>query len=245
MNFKEYISHKKKERFIRTLTSDTFKDFFDRNAKPLPKMFTYYECAMMEVETKFNVLNREFLLYHDSSPIETIKTRLKTMESILKKINRYNCLLSIESIEKNISDIAGIRIICSFPEDIYSLADCFIRQDDVTLLDKRDYIKNPKPSGYRSLHLIVTVPIYLEQEKRDMKVEVQLRTIAMDFWASLEHKLRYKKNLPPDLADRLGEELLTCANYSADLDMRMQNIRRQLSGGSSEVDEIIDAREWL
>ncbi len=245
MNFKEYISQKKKERFIKTLTSDTFKDFFDRNAKPLQKMFTYYECAMMEVETKFNVLNQEFLLYHDSSPIETIKTRLKTLESILKKINRYNCILSIDSIEKNISDIAGIRIICSFPEDIYYLADCFIRQDDVTLLDKRDYIKNPKPGGYRSLHLIVTVPIYLEQEKRDMKVEVQLRTIAMDFWASLEHKLRYKKNMPQELADRLGEELLTCANQSADLDMRMQNIRRQLSGDSSEIDEIIDAREWL
>ncbi len=245
MNFKEYLIQKRKERFIKTLTSDNFKDFFNRNAKPLQTMFTYYECAMMEVETKFNVLNQEFLLSHDSSPIEAIKSRLKTMESLLEKINRYNCPLNIEAIENNITDIAGIRIICSFPEDIYSLADCFVRQDDITLIEKRDYIKNPKPNGYRSLHLIISVPIYLERGKRNMKVEVQLRTIAMDFWASLEHKLRYKKNLPPELADRLSEELLTCANYSADLDMRMQNIRRQLTGDSSEIDEIIEAREWL
>ncbi len=243
MNFREYLNQKKEEQFIKRLTSDNFKEFFDRNGKPLQKMFTYYECAMMEVETKFNVLNQEFLLHHDSSPIETIKTRLKSMESILKKINRYNCLLSIESIEENISDIAGIRIICSFPEDIYYLADCFIRQDDVTLIDKRDYIKNPKPNGYRSLHLIVSVPIYLERERRDMKVEVQFRTIAMDFWASLEHKLRYKKDLPEELADRLGAELLICADCSADLDMRMQNIRRQLSGKSSEIDEIVETGE--
>ncbi|MDD6765070.1 MAG: GTP pyrophosphokinase family protein, partial [Firmicutes bacterium] len=138
-----------------------------------------------------------------------------------------------------IEDIAGIRVICGFPEDIYTVANCFIQQDDVTLIDCKDYIKKPKPNGYRSLHLIISVPIYLEHEKRDMKVEVQLRTIAMDFWASLEHKLKYKKELPEELNDRLVAELLECANIGADLDERMQHIRRQLSGTRPDTPDII------
>lgn len=245
MNFKDFINQKRNERLVGALTSDTFKTFFDDNVKPLQTMFTYYECALMEVETKFNVLNQEFSLCHDTSPIETIKTRLKAIDSIIEKISRHNYPLTLESIEKNLNDIAGIRIICAFPEDIYSLADCFLKQDDVTLIERRDYIKNPKANGYRSLHLIVSIPIYLAHEKRDMKVEVQLRTIAMDFWASLEHKLRYKKDMPPELADRLSEELLTCANYSANLDMRMQHIRRQLNHDTAEIDQEVEAMEWL
>ena len=122
-------------------------------------------------------------------------------------------------------DIAGVRVICSFPDDIYMLADCLLSQDDITLLEKKDYIKNPKPGGYRSLHLIVSVPIFLQDGKRNMTVEVQLRTIAMDFWASLEHKLRYKKDIPADKAKYLEDEMLACAQISADLDMRMQNVR--------------------
>ena len=149
----------------------------------------------MEVETKFKVLNEQFSIQYDRNPIETIKTRLKSMDSIAGKLRRKNLPVNIDSIEKNLNDVAGIRIICSFPEDIYMLSDCLLQQDDVTLIEKRDYIKNPKPSGYRSLHLIVEIPIFLENEKRFMRTEVQLRTIAMDFWASLEHKLRYKKNI--------------------------------------------------
>lgn len=245
MNIRDYIIQKKKEILTGRLTSDKFQDFFEHNSKELQTMLTYYECAVMGVETKFKVLNQEFSLSKEYSPIETIKSRLKTMDSLIEKVNRYNVPLSVDSIEKNIEDIAGIRVICAFPDDIYTVADCFLQQDDVTLLDCKDYIKNPKPNGYRSLHLIVSVPIFLEREKRDMKVEVQLRTIAMDFWASLEGKLKYKKEIPPEIEERLVEELLECATIGAELDRRMQHIRRQLSESQSELDEAIESRLWL
>ena len=134
----------------------------------------------------------------------------------------------MESVEENIKDIAGVRVICSFPEDIYMLGDCLLNQDDIKLIEKKDYIKNPKKSGYRSLHLIIEVPIFLQDEKKSMKVEVQLRTIAMDFWASLEHKLRYKKNIAPEEAEIISKELLECSEISADLDKRMENICNQI-----------------
>ncbi len=151
------------------------------------------------------------------------------MESILKKVRRKNIPLTLESIEQNIRDIAGVRVVCSFQDDIYLLADCLLNQDDITLIEIKDYIKNPKPGGYRSLHLIVEVPIFLQSEKKQMKVEVQLRTIAMDFWASLEHKLRYKKNIPPEEASLLAKELIECAEISSSLDMRMEKIRNRIT----------------
>jgi putative GTP pyrophosphokinase len=158
------------------------------------------------------------------------------MESTIKKVRGRNIPLTLSAIEENITDIAGVRVVCSFPEDIYLLADCLLQQDDIRLIERKDYIKNPKPSGYRSLHLIVGVPIFLQNEKREMKVEVQLRTIAMDFWASLEHKVRYKKNIPADEAEQLAAELTECATMSADLDQRMQNIRNRLAA-AEEQDE--------
>ena len=194
----------------------------------MQSLLTYSKCAMLEVETKFRVLNEEFKLTYDHSPIETIKSRLKTLDSLQEKTTRYNVPFTADSIEENINDIAGVRVICSFQEDIYALADCFLEQDDITLIDRKDYIRSPKNSGYRSLHLIISVPIYLEHGRRDMKVEVQLRTIAMDFWASLEHKIRYKQDLPEEVAEALYDELLECAIISTDLDKRMQNIRNQL-----------------
>lgn len=136
--------------------------------------------------------------------------------------------LTVESIEKNLNDIAGVRVICSFPEDIYVLADCLLQQDDIKLIEVKDYIKNPKPNGYRSLHLIVEIPIFLKDEKKNMRVEVQLRTIAMDFWASLEHKLSYKKDIPQDEEELLRRELLDCAQISADLDLRMEKIKNRI-----------------
>ena len=201
----------------------------------MKSLFTYSECAMMQIETKFRVLNEEFKLTHDHSPIETIKTRLKTLDSLKEKTTRYNVPFTVESIEENINDIAGVRVICSFPDDIYALADCFLEQDDITLIDCKDYIKHPKENGYRSLHLIISVPVFLEHKKRDMKVEVQLRTIAMDFWASLEHKIRYKQDLPDDVAEALYDELLECALISSDLDMRMQELRQRLDTGTAET----------
>ena len=160
-------------------------------------------------------------------------------------ITRYGIPLTIESIEENINDIAGVRVICSFPDDIYTLAECLLEQDDVTLIQKKDYIQSPKASGYRSLHLIISVPIFLEHKKRDMKVEVQFRTIAMDFWASLEHNLRYKNNIPDELSAELAEELLECAEISSSLDIRMQNIRKRLSEDNAEIDDLIDSTQWL
>ena len=189
------IKEQIRDRIFKELIDENVIDLFQRNMMPINQLMSYYRCAIMEVETKFKVLNEQFSLQYDRNPIETIKTRLKSPEGIVKKIKRKDLPFSLQSIEENINDIAGIRVICSFPEDIYLLAECLLKQDDITLIEVKDYIKNPKESGYRSLHLIIEVPIFLENEKKNMKVEVQLRTIAMDFWASLEHKLRYKKDI--------------------------------------------------
>lgn len=226
----EELLEKRKEEFIKqSLMSDEFLGFIQKNKKPVDTLMSYYQCAIMEVETKFKVLNEEFSLEYDRNPIESIKTRVKSMDSLVKKIKRKNIPLTLNGIEEGIKDIAGVRVICSFPDDIYMLADCLLKQDDVVLVEKKDYIQNPKPSGYRSLHLIIEVPIFLQNEKRMVTVEVQLRTIAMDFWASLEHKLRYKKDIPEDQAKYLEAEMQECAKVSAALDERMQNVKNILS----------------
>lgn len=227
--YKERIVSKIKSQFLQGTISEEFMSMLKDNIKPYEELMAYYRCAIMEVETKFKVLNEQFSLQYDRNPIETIKTRLKSTDGIFQKLKRKKLPLSVKSIEENLTDIAGIRVICSFQEDIYLLADCLLKQDDITLIEKKDYIKNPKESGYRSLHLIVEVPIFLAKEKRPMKVEVQLRTIAMDFWASLEHKVRYKKDIEPALAEQLAKELLECAEQSAELDHRMEAIRNKIA----------------
>ncbi len=220
----------RRENFVRqSILSDEFLNFIQENKKTFGLLMSYYECAIMEVETKFRVLNHELSLEYDSNPIESIKTRVKSYDSILKKIRRKNIPLNLESMEENLKDIAGVRVICSFPDDIYKLAESFLRQDDIILIQKKDYIKNPKPSGYRSLHLIVQVPIFLQNTKKLVNVEVQFRTIAMDFWASLDHKMRYKKQLSDQEIEILQEELYDCAQQSAALDERMQGIRDRIA----------------
>ncbi len=216
------------EQIIDALTSEEMIEFIHKNIFPYRQLMSYYRCAIMEIETKFKVLNEQFSLQYDRNPIETIKSRLKSQESIIEKLRRKQYPFTFQSIEENIKDVAGVRVICSFPADIYLLADCLLKQDDIILIERKDYIKHPKESGYRSLHLIVEVPIFLEQEKRMMKVEVQLRTIAMDFWASLEHKLRYKKDIPKEEANLLAEELVECACVSAQLDVRMEQIKNRI-----------------
>lgn len=198
------------------------------NMMPFRALMAKYNCAMMEVETKFNVLNEEFSLQYDRNPIESIKTRLKSPEGILLKMKRKKVPLNITMVEENIKDVAGVRVICSFQEDIYVLSKCLLAQDDITLIEMKDYIKNPKPNGYRSLHMIIEVPIFLQNEKRLMKVEVQLRTIAMDFWASLEHKVRYKKDIPSTIEVEIAKELTDCAQASAELDARMEAIKNRI-----------------
>lgn len=192
------------------------------------KIMSYYHCAILEMETKLNVLNEQFALQNERNPIESIKTRLKSMPSIREKLIRRGIAPDVDNIEPNIYDVAGVRVICSFVDDIYMIADCLCQQDDVKVIEKKDYIKNPKPNGYRSLHLIVEIPIFLHKEKRMMKVEVQLRTIAMEFWANLEHKLRYKKGLSEEQEKSIGEGLSECAEISASLDEKMYNLRNMI-----------------
>ena len=239
-DFKEQrrnLIERKKDEFVRnSLLSDEFLEMLEKNKKPMDLLMSYYKCAIMEIETKFKVLNQEYSLQYDKNPIESIKTRVKSYDSLLRKIRNKNIPLTLDSIEKNITDIAGVRVICSFPDDIYEIAESFLNQDDITLVEKKDYIENPKPSGYRSLHLIVQVPIFLQNTKKLVTVEVQLRTIAMDFWASLEHKMRYKKNISTDQVKFLQEELSDCARQSAALDERMQNIRNVIIENSPEKD---------
>lgn len=212
---------------IKKQLSDAFTDEIIEWGKPLmqefAKLMAYYRCALMEIETKFNVLNEEFSLRYDRNPINSIKTRLKSLPSMREKLKRKGIDASIAAIEANLNDVAGVRVVCSFPDDVYMLAEALLKQDDITLVEAKDYINSPKPNGYRSLHLIVTVPIFLAHEKRLMKVEIQLRTIAMDSWASLEHQLRYKKDYRFD--DRMANELLRCAELSAELDARMDALR--------------------
>ena len=213
------------EKYIKRIDEDTLS-WVQRKSKEVARLMSYYRCAMMEIETKLNVLNEEFSWELDHNPISSIKKRLKSMPSIIGKLERKGHPLSMENIEEHLMDVAGVRVICSFPEDVYAMRDALIRQDDLVLLEEKDYIKNPKPNGYRSLHLIVGIPIFLAKEKKMMKVEVQLRTIAMDFWASLEHQLRYKKN--SYFTKEMAEELTECARISADLDLRMDAIRKSV-----------------
>ena len=190
------------------------------------KLMAYYRCAIMEVETKFNVLNEEFSLQYDRNPINGIKSRLKSIESIKEKLERKGLPYTVQAIEENLNDVAGVRVVCSFTADVYLLAEALLKQDDIQLIEKKDYIANPKENGYRSLHLIVSVPIFLAHEKRIMKVEVQLRTIAMDSWASLEHQLRYKKDL--EFTEEMVSELYRCAQLSSELDEKMDALRAQV-----------------
>lgn len=162
------------------LPKKEIKDWIKAYATPYKELMAYYRCAMMEVETKFRVLNEELSLEYDRNPIETIKTRLKSVDSIADKLSRQNMVMTVDNIENNMHDVAGVRVICGFPSDIYTLSEAFLNQDDITLIERKDYMANPKPNGYRSLHLIVEIPIYLHDEKKPMKVEVQFRTISMD-----------------------------------------------------------------
>lgn len=212
---------KKKNLLNQGITEELLK-----TARPFMEMMKEYECALMEVETKLRVLNAEFSLAHNRNPFESIKTRLKSPDSILGKLQRKGLDVTIENMENELFDIAGIRVICSFPEDIYTLAELLTRQDDIILVEAKDYIANPKPNGYRSLHLILDIPIFLSTGKKHMKVEVQFRTIAMDFWASLEHKLKYKKDIPN--AEYIADELKKCADVISEMDLRMQDIRSMI-----------------
>lgn len=185
-----------------------------------------YTCAIREVKTKLEVLNDELSVRNQRNPIEMIKSRVKKPESIVQKLRRRGLPISLESVVENLDDVAGIRVICSFMDDIYDVADMLIRQDDVRVIAIKDYIKNPKANGYRSYHMIIEVPVFFSDRKKPMRVEVQIRTIAMDFWASLDHQLKYKKELVD--GSGISEELKGCADVIAQTDVKMLEIRKRI-----------------
>lgn len=202
-------------------------EYFFKQTKPYMQLMMKYNCAMLEIKTKLDVLNSQLSLENDRNPFESISCRIKKPKSVVDKLKRKGFEMSIESIEKNLNDVAGIRVICSFIDDIYLLSSRLCSQDDIRVVEVKDYIKQPKANGYRSLHLILEIPIFLLEEKKYMRVEVQFRTIAMDFWASLEHKVRYKKEETPN-HEEVASELKSCADEINALDVKMQDIRRKI-----------------
>lgn len=198
----------------------------------LDDLLMRYEAAIREVRTKLEILNDELSLRGYENPIINILSRRKKTFNILEKLKRQGDPISLESIQKNLNDVAGIRVICSFIDDIYDVANMLVSQDDVTLISVKDYIQNPKPNGYRSYHMIVEVPIFFSNEKRPMRVEVQIRTVAMDFWASLEHRMKYKQDI--ENADEVIEELRKCADTIAATDKKMMEIRDQITKVNNE-----------
>ncbi len=185
-----------------------------------------YNAALRQVETKMEILNEEFQHVHQYNPIEHIKSRIKTPESIVKKLKRQGFESTIENMVRYINDIAGIRIICSFTSDIYTIAEMISHQRDIKVLAVKDYLTYPKASGYKSYHMIVTVPVYLSDRIVDTKVEVQIRTVAMDFWASLEHKIHYK--FEGDAPEHIRSELIECSRMVSDLDARMLSLNEEI-----------------
>lgn len=185
-----------------------------------------YNSALKEVGTKVDILNDEFVHVHKYNPIEYIKSRIKTPESIVKKLKRDGYESTIENMVAYVKDIAGIRIVCSFTSDIYRLAEMIGKQNDLTVISIKDYIRHPKDSGYKSFHMIVTVPIFLSDRVVDTKVEIQIRTIAMDFWASLEHKIYYK--FEGNAPDYISRDLRECAEIVADLDAKMLQLNEAI-----------------
>ena len=196
-------------------------------ARQFQQAMMRYTCAIREVKTKLEVLNDELSVKNQRNPIEMIKSRVKKPKSIVEKLQRRGFEISLESMEKNLDDVAGIRIICSFLDDIYEVADMLIRQDDVKVIAVKDYIQNPKPNGYRSYHMIIEIPGCFSDSKKPIRVEVQIRTIAMDFWASLDHQLKYKKSFIDDNGE-ISEELKQCAEVIAGTDVKMLEIRKKI-----------------
>jgi len=204
------------------------------------ELMQLYDAAVREVRTKVEILDGEFRVRYSRNPIHHIDTRLKSPASIAEKLSRKGLPQTLESIEQNLTDIAGVRIVCNYLEDIYHIADLLIRQQDVELVRKRDYIQTPKESGYRSLHLVVRIPVFLSDHTELVPVEIQIRTIAMDFWASLEHQLRYKSD--QETTQKLRLRLQRCAEASARLDQEMQSIYREINGsGYMEKSACVEA----
>ena len=203
-----------------------FKPDSSNDVKSWEEVVLIYNSALKEIGTKLEILNDEFQHVHQYNPIEHIKSRIKTPQSIVKKLKKHGYESTIENMVRYVNDIAGIRVICSFTSDIYRIAEMIINQSDIKVISVKDYILNPKPSGYKSYHLIISVPIFLSDRIVDTKVEIQIRTVAMDFWASLEHKIYYK--FEGNVPDHIRESLVECAEIVADLDAKMLSLNEEV-----------------
>jgi len=216
------IDHEKMAYIFEGMTGEVIPDDTLAIIRSFIVVQNLYSSAIREITTKLENLNDEFRYTRDRNPIHQLKSRVKSPMSIFHKLQRRNLEISLESAKKNLTDIAGVRVICSYIDDIYMIADMFTSQEDIKILRRTDYIKNPKPNGYRSLHLIVQVPVFLSDRAEMVSVEVQIRTIAMDFWASLEHDLSYK--LEGEKSGSVAADLRDCAEIIAETDKRMQNL---------------------
>lgn len=220
-------------------------DFLTMKRQELTKFLLKYKFAIQEIETKLKILNEELKTLNDYNPIENISSRLKTPESLLNKVNKKGIPFELNAIEESIRDIAGIRITCSFISDIYAVFEMLQKQTDVKIIEVKDYIKNPKPNGYQSLHLIVQIPVFLSEGTELVTAEIQIRTVAMDFWASLEHKIFYKYN--KDVPERIKEELLSTALRSAELDRQMERLNIEVKAMKDQAkleQTIINDDQW-
>ena len=219
--------------------AEVLKDFFGGNegeeisAELLHRLFQFeelmikYRSAIREVTTKLEILNDELSVFTERNPIESIQSRIKRPYSIAGKLRKQNYPLTVESISEHLNDVAGVRVVCPFIDDIYDVADMLLKQDDVRLIARKDYIQNPNENGYRSLHLIIETPVYFSTGKELIRVEIQIRTVAMDFWASLEHQIRYKNNSPE--VRKIAGELKECADTIAQTDVKMQQLRLRIA----------------
>lgn len=201
------------------------------------ELMMMYNCAMKQINTKLEILNAEYNERHKRNPINFISTRLKGRTSLVSKMKRLNIPFTIENVETHINDVAGVRVICSYVDDIYEITQALAKQDDVTLIEQKDYISKPKPNGYRSMHLIISVPVFFTDHMKHIKVEVQIRTIAMDFWATLEHEIRYKNQIAN--SQEIAAELKKCADIIADTDSQMLDIRKKIEISEPTEEEIL------
>lgn len=215
----------------------------ENDIKSWEEVVLIYNSALKEVGTKLEILNDEFQHVHQYNPIEHIKSRIKTPQSIVKKLKKHNYESTIANMVEYVNDIAGIRVICSFISDIYRIAEMLIKQNDIRVISVKDYIQNPKPSGYKSYHLLITIPIFLSDRIVDTKVEIQIRTVAMDFWASLEHKIHYK--FEGNVPEHIKKELIECATMVSNLDSKMLALNKEVQklADQAEEEKILEAEK--
>ncbi len=226
---KQQVAQERKPDAVQEVEAAPMVVNFLEESKQFEELMMMYECAIKEVQTKLEILDREFSVLHRRNPISSIESRVKSPMSIYRKLKKDGLPVSVKTIVRNLNDVAGIRVICNFIDDIYDIVRMVAKQDDLRVVSIKDYIRHPKANGYRSYHMIVEVPVFFSRKKQIMRVEIQIRTIAMNFWASLEHQIRYKKNIENmEGIDEISRELYEAAEIIAQTDEKMQSIKYKI-----------------